>query len=94
MADVLPAPSPAALAESEAEIVDHMNTDHADAVQLYAGKLLDLPGRDWKMTGIDADGLDLRCGGRVARLAFDQPIGNAGDARKALIALVSKARAS
>jgi len=94
MADVLPAPPPAALAESEAEIVDHMNTDHADAVQLYAGKLLDLPGRDWKMTGIDAEGLDLRCGGRVARLAFDQPIGTAGEARKALIATVSKARAS
>src|SRR5262249_21981169 len=34
MADLLPEPA-AALAESEAAIVGHMNADHADAVQLY-----------------------------------------------------------
>ena len=41
-----------------------MNEDHADAVQLYAGKLLGLAGSDWRMTGIDAEGIDLRQAGR------------------------------
>ena len=67
-------PPPAGLAESEEGIVSHMNEDHADAVQLYAGKLLGLAGSDWRMTGIDAEGIDLRQAGQVARLAFDAPL--------------------
>jgi hypothetical protein len=94
MAELQAEPPPAALAESEPGIVAHMNADHADAVQLYAGKLLGLAVGDWKMTGIDAEGLDLRAGGQVARLAFDQPIATASEARKALIALVAKARST
>ena len=81
------------LAESESGIVSHMNEDHADALQLYADRLLGLAGSDWRMTGIDADGIDLRQGGRVARLAFDAPLKAASEARKVLVALVAKARA-
>lgn len=82
------------LADAEEGIVSHMNHDHADAVQLYAGKLLGLAGGDWRMTGIDAEGIDLRQGGQVARLAFDVPLAAASEARKALIALVGKARST
>ena len=81
------------LAESEAGIVSHMNEDHADALQLYANRLLGLPGADWRMTGIDAEGIDLRRVGKVARLAFDAPLGAATEARKVLVELVAKARA-
>jgi putative heme iron utilization protein len=81
------------LAESEGGIVRHMNEDHADAIQLYAGRLLGLAGSDWRMTGIDAEGIDLRQGGQVARLTFDAPLGAANEARKALVELVGKARA-
>jgi len=84
--------SPAAFAAAEDEIVGHMNADHADAVQLYATRLLGQPAGDWKMTGIDTEGLDLRCGGAVARLAFEPALAAPGDARAALIALVTKAR--
>jgi putative heme iron utilization protein len=80
------------LAEAEGAIVDHMNNDHIDALQLYAAKLLALEGAGWRMTGIDAEGLDLRQGGRVARLAFDVPLASVSDARKLLVALVTKAR--
>jgi putative heme iron utilization protein len=82
------------LADSEAGIVSHMNEDHADAVQLYAGKLLGLAGNAWRMTGIDAEGIDLRQGGQVARLAFEAPLAAASEARKVLVALVAKARAA
>ena len=94
IADLLPAGPPAGLADAEAGIVSHMNEDHADALQLYAGKLLGLPGNDWRMTGIDAEGIDLRQAGQVARLPFPTPLSTAGDARKALIALVEHARAA
>ena len=88
----LVAPAAPGLAEAEADIVAHMNDDHADAVQLYARNLLGLAGDGWRMTGIDPEGLDLRRGGEVARLAFDAPLAAAGEARKVLVALVAKAR--
>ncbi len=93
-ADLLPAPPLAGLVEGEVDIVAHMNDDHGDAVQLYAGKLLGLQGTGWKMTGIDAEGLDLRCAGEVARLSFDTPLTGANQARKVLVELVAKARAA
>lgn len=92
-AELLPVAAPAGLAESEAGIVSHMNGDHADALQLYAQKLLGLSGSNWRMTGIDAEGIDLRQAGQVARLPFDAPLASAADARKVLVALVGRARA-
>lgn len=90
--ELLPEPPPAALVSAESEIVAHMNQDHADAVGLYASRLLGLPGEGWRMTGIDAEGVDLRQGGEVARLALPEPIFDAAGARKALMTLVGKAR--
>ncbi|MBI3197091.1 MAG: HugZ family protein [Rhodospirillales bacterium] len=93
-ADLLSVPAPAGLAESEAGIVSHMNEDHADALQLYAQKLLGLTAGDWRMTGIDVEGIDLRRGGQVARLPFDAPLASAAEARKVLVSLVGRARAA
>ena len=86
-------PQAEGLAAAEAGIVEHMNADHADAVGLYAAKLIGRAGDGWKMTGIDPEGVDLRRGGQVARLAFDVPLQSAGEARKVLVGLVGKARA-
>jgi hypothetical protein len=90
----LASPQAAGLAEAESGIVSHMNEDHADAVQLYAAKLIGRAGSGWKMTGIDSEGIDLRLGGEVARLDFDAPLQAANEARKVLVALVGKARAA
>ena len=90
-AELVP-PQAAGLAEAEAGIVEHMNADHADAVQLYAAKLIGLAGDGWRMTGVDCEGIDLRRAGNVARLAFDVPLQTVGEARKALVGLVGKAR--
>jgi putative heme iron utilization protein len=90
--------APAALAEklveAETGIVAHMNQDHADAIDLYANRLLGLPGQGWRLSGIDRDGVDLRRGGQVARLDFDQPVTDADTARQSLVSLVKKARQS
>jgi len=84
--------SAGALMAAEADIVSHMNGDHADAIGLYATKLLGRAGKGWVMTGVDPEGCDLRNGGNVARLAFDVPVGSAEEARAALVSLVGKAR--
>lgn len=85
-----------ALAATEADIVAHMNTDHAEAVALYATRLLDRPQGDWRMIGIDPDGIDLRGEGETVRLDFaDHSLGPVLDpqtARQALVALVAAAR--
>ncbi len=92
--ELLAVPPLADLAEGEEGIVAHMNQDHAEAVQLYAAKLLNLPGAGWTMTGIDAEGVDLRRSGDVARLVFDQPLDAATQARQTLVALVQRARSA
>ncbi|MBM3607833.1 MAG: HugZ family protein, partial [Alphaproteobacteria bacterium] len=60
----------AALLALEADALEHMNADHAQAVQLYATSLLGEAQGRWRATGIDPDGLDLAAGERTARLAF------------------------
>lgn len=92
--ELLAVPPLPELAEGEEGIVAHMNGDHGDAVQLYAEKLLDLPGTGWTMTGIDAEGIDLRLTGEVGRLSFDSPMTAATEARPVLVSLVAKARSA
>jgi len=81
-----------ALADAEADILAHMNKDHADAVQLYATKLLGHTGGGWTLTGVDPEGADLRHGGEVARLSFEHKVTDAEAARAELVRLVKKAR--
>jgi len=84
--------APPALAAAEADIIAHMNDDHRDALDLMAQAFAAAGGTGWTMTGIDGAGFDLRRGGEVLRLAFDAPIRDTGDARKALVALTARAR--
>jgi putative heme iron utilization protein len=80
-----------ALAIAEPEIVGHMNRDHAEAIELYARHLLGRQARGWQMTGIDPEGLDLRCGGEIARLDFAAPVLSPAAARRTLVDLAQKA---
>lgn len=84
----------AVLAQREADIVAHMNSDHADAIALYAKVLLGCAGDDWRMTGIDPEGIDLACKEISRRLAFDSPVFSTDDARLALAGLAKRARQS
>jgi putative heme iron utilization protein len=82
----------AALAEAEAEIVAHMNADHAGAVALFVEEALRRPGSGWRMTGIDPEGIDLRREHETARLDFPMPVFDPAAARQALIDLAAEAR--
>lgn len=81
-----------ALAEAEEGIVAHMNADHADALDLYARKLLRRKGTGWRAVACDPWGLDLMRGETFARLAFPEPAKDAGDIRKILVKFAQEAR--
>lgn len=91
---LLPQEQAHALLDAEADIVAHMNADHADAIGLYAAKLAGQPPGDWRMTGIDPAGFDLVARSRGVRIGFPHPVLSPGDARRALVALASEARAA
>jgi putative heme iron utilization protein len=80
--------------EAEASSLAHMNNDHADAVELYATKLLGAETGAWRVTGIDPEGLDLACGDAVLRLQFPQRITATGQLREVLADLAKQARRS
>jgi putative heme iron utilization protein len=86
----------AALAAAEPGIIAHMNADHAEAVRLYAQRLLGRAGAGWRVTGIDPEGLDLRrdtgAAGETARLDFPEPILTPAAARRVLVFLADEAR--
>jgi putative heme iron utilization protein len=82
------------LVEAEPEICAHMNEDHADAVRLYATRLLGAPDADWRCVGCDPEGLDLQAGQRVLRLPFPTIVRTPGVLRQTLKLLADRARES
>jgi heme oxygenase (biliverdin-IX-beta and delta-forming) len=89
---------PDPIAPTAAEIIAHMNQDHADVLPLYCVAFSNLPEpKSVRMTGIDRLGFDLSAttssGSRTLRIAFHEPIASSNDARRALIALLTEARA-
>ncbi len=80
------------IADTEAGVLHHMNSDHQQAIDLYANQLLKRRGCGWQLTGIDADGIDLMNGGRPARLMFAEPLVDAADIRQRLVELANRAR--
>ena len=72
--------------------VQHMNDDHDDAIQRFAGKLLGATPGGWKIMAIDPDGADLRRGENVLRLSFDAPVYSGGALRLLLARLGEKTR--
>ena len=70
-----------------------MNLDHADAVRLYATKLLGAEDGPWRLTGLDPDGLDLAWADMTLRLPFLERVTSAQQLRKVVVDLAAKARA-
>ena len=82
-----------ALIEAEEGAIAHMNADHAEALRLYATKLLGAPDGDWACVGIDPEGIELQKGGTALRLFFPQRVTGPGPLRAALKQLADQARA-
>lgn len=83
-----------ALVAAEPEVIEHMNTDHADACRLYATRLLGAPDGDWRCVGCDPDGLDLQLERTGLRLPFPQRVTQPGVLRAVLKQMADRARAA
>jgi putative heme iron utilization protein len=95
LADLLPDPAVVtAVAAAEAEIIAHVNDDHADAVAAMADGLLGGAPGEWRIVAVDCDGCDLALGEAVLRHSWDAPVADADGVRTALIRAARAGRAS
>ncbi len=88
---------PDPIAPHASAIIDHMNADHADAMVAFCKaftRATDTTAAT--MTGIDRYGFEMSAqtgrGPRPIRLPFPAPIATPDDARRAMVALVRRAR--
>jgi len=88
---------PDPLADSMAEILQHMNADHKDALVLLARKFAGMESQEAAMTAVDRLGFHVRLktndGMRGVRIAFVREVRNPGETRKVLVEMVQQARA-
>ena len=76
-------------ADEEIGMIDHMNTDHQDAIDHYCD-LFDIESDQQQppqLVGIDGEGFHLRSLGRLYRISFEQAVDDAMGVRQAMVAL-------
>src|ERR1017187_6999796 len=87
---------PDPLADSMAEIIQHMNADHKDALVLLARRFARIESQEATMTAVDRLGFQVRVktqdGIRGARIAFLREVSNPAETRKVLVEMVQQAR--
>ena len=87
---------PDPLADSMAEIIQHMNADHKDALVLLAREFAGIESQEATMTAVDRLGFHVRLktrdGVRGARIAFLRDVSNPAETRKVLVEMVQQAR--
>jgi putative heme iron utilization protein len=76
----------------EAQAIEHMNDDHADAVALYATQLCGAREGAWHLIGIDPEGIQMALGDEILRLPFPKALGGPHEVRPMLIGLANEAR--
>ena len=83
---------PDPLADSMADIMQHMNADHRDALVLLARKFAGLESQEATMTAVDRLGFHVRLktndGVRGTRIAFLREVTNPIEAREVLVEMV------
>jgi hypothetical protein len=87
---------PDPLADSTAGIIQHMNTDHKDALVLLARTFAHIDSTEAMMTAVDRLGFHVRLktaeGMRGTRIAFLREVSNPDETRKVLVEMVQHAR--
>jgi len=87
---------PDPLADAAAEIIQHMNADHKDALVLLARNFAGIDAQEAEMTSVDRLGFHLRLktedGVRGTRIAFLREVSNPAETRKVLIEMVKQAQ--
>ncbi len=84
------------LADVAADIIQHMNTDHGEALRLLASTFAGIESQEAAMTSIDRLGFQVRLktldGPRGARIGFSREVRSPAEARSVLIDMVAQAR--
>src|ERR1700691_4257678 len=87
---------PDPLADTATDIIQHMNTDHGDALVLLARVFAGIECQGVTMSSVDRLGFQVRLktkdGTRGARIAFSREVTNPTEARKGLVETVGQAR--
>ena len=83
-----------AVLAAEQGAIEHMNSDHRDAMNLYATKLLGAGPANWRCTGCDPDGIDMQAGAVTLRLDFPRRIVTLAALRQMLKELAEQSRAA
>ncbi|WP_114943530.1 HugZ family protein [Microvirga calopogonii] len=78
--------------EFEAGAIEHMNTEHSDAVALYATQLCGAREGAWRLIGIDPEGIQMALGDDILRLSFPKALSGPHEVRPMLIRLANEAR--
>ncbi len=81
-----------ALVDIEEDAIAHMNADHAEALSLYAAKLLGAPDGGWTCVGLDPEGIELQRGQSALWLPFPQRVNGPAPLRAVLKQLADVAR--
>jgi putative heme iron utilization protein len=76
----------------EMSAIEHMNNDHAEAIHLYATKILKAPPGPWRVLAIDPDGADIGLHEQSLRMEFHAPAFTAEALRKKFAELAYEAR--
>lgn len=76
----------------EMSAIELMNNDHAEAIHLYATKILKAPPGPWRVLAIDPDGADLGLHEESLRVEFHTPVFTAEALRKKFAELAYEAR--
>jgi putative heme iron utilization protein len=86
------APPANTLAQSEADVVAHMNSEHAAALREYCRHFKQASPVSVVMAGLDCDGFDLHADGSMMRFDFPGTVVDADTARIALREMLAEAR--
>lgn len=85
-------PANAEIAATEPGALEHMNTDHAAAVRLYARHFAGAREGNWRLVGVDAEGIDIADGDDVLRIFFATPLSSAREVHTVLVGMAAEAR--
>jgi putative heme iron utilization protein len=87
---------PDPLADVAADIIQHMNADHGEALTLLVRTFAGIDSQQTTMTSVDRLGFHVRLktadGPRGARIAFSKEVGSPAEARTVLIDMLAQAR--
>ena len=62
------------LSIDEPEFIEDINLNFSELINLCANNAVGRPGMDWRLTGIDPEGVDLARNDAEARFDFDKPV--------------------